>query len=259
MFDQGVAQKVWVIDQYYATWAELGESQTESELLFTINCKRNRKETVNIVNNICSFSLLRPTPLHSTPLYHSLLLARAICNFPYFIRIHFINIRRGRRVGFGAPEWLVDCGGWQGEVGGCIIRAGSLGNLRPLLAETFSLISSRHHPYVGQGARFWLGFCFGFGFGSVRFGLVWFGSHQRRTTQKVLGQWQRQEAAEGAGSQALAQWQAETGKCFFTIKMMDDIINNVGVRPNRGFPVVVYFDINEIPLSFILSALIFGH
>jgi len=28
---------------------------------------------------------------------------------------------------------------------------------------------------VGQGARFWLGFCFGFGFGSVRFGLVWFG------------------------------------------------------------------------------------
>jgi len=73
MFDQGVAQKVWVIDQYYATWAELGESQTESELLFTINCKRNRKETVNIVNNICSFSLLRPTPLHSTPLLSTIL------------------------------------------------------------------------------------------------------------------------------------------------------------------------------------------
>lgn len=33
---------------------------------------------------------------------------------------------------------------------------------------------------------------------------------------------------------------------------MDDIINNVGVRPNRGFPVVVYFDINEILLSFLV-------
>lgn len=51
-----------------------------------------------------------------------------------------------------------------------------------------------------------------------------------------------------------AQAQAETGKCFFTIKMMDDIINNVGVRPNRGFPVVVYFDINEI----LLSSFVFG-
>lgn len=35
---------------------------------------------------------------------------------------------------------------------------------------------------------------------------------------------------------------------------MDDIINNVGVRPNRGFPVVVYFDINEI----LLSSFVFG-
>jgi len=51
-----------------------------------------------------------------------------------------------------------------------------------------------------------------------------------------------------AGAGRRAQAQAETGKCFFTIKMMDDIINNVGVRPNRGFPVVVYFDINEILL-----------
>lgn len=35
---------------------------------------------------------------------------------------------------------------------------------------------------------------------------------------------------------------------------MDDIINNVGVRPNRGFPVVVYFDINEILLSFVFGS-----
>lgn len=35
---------------------------------------------------------------------------------------------------------------------------------------------------------------------------------------------------------------------------MDDIINNVGVRPNRGFPVVVYFDINEIILSFVFGS-----
>lgn len=56
--------------------------------------------------------------------------------------------------------------------------------------------------------------------------------------------------ARSCGVGGRAQAQAETGKCFFTIKMMDDIINNVGVRPNRGFPVVVYFDINEILLSF---------
>jgi len=53
---------------------------------------------------------------------------------------------------------------------------------------------------------------------------------------------------DGKMGRTQAQAQAETGKCFFTIKMMDDIINNVGVRPNRGFPVVVYFDINEILL-----------
>lgn len=58
--------------------------------------------------------------------------------------------------------------------------------------------------------------------------------------------------ARSCGVGGRAQAQAETGKCFFTIKMMDDIINNVGVRPNRGFPVVVYFDINEILLSFFL-------
>lgn len=38
---------------------------------------------------------------------------------------------------------------------------------------------------------------------------------------------------------------------------MDDIINNVGVRPNRGFPVVVYFDINEILLSFLVPFFVF--
>lgn len=38
---------------------------------------------------------------------------------------------------------------------------------------------------------------------------------------------------------------------------MDDIINNVGVRPNRGFPVVVYFDINEILLSFLVPFFLF--
>lgn len=39
---------------------------------------------------------------------------------------------------------------------------------------------------------------------------------------------------------------------------MDDIINNVGVRPNRGFPVVVYFDINEILLSSFVFGSFFG-
>jgi len=109
----------------------------------------------------------------------------------------------------------------------------------------------------GAGARFWLGFPL-VQFGSVRFGLF------ASATNDTKSPWPMTAAGASrrswlTGSQALAQWQAETGKCFFTIKMMDEIINNVGVRPNRGFPVVVYFDINEIPLSFFLSALIFGH
>lgn len=70
--------------------------------------------------------------------------------------------------------------------------------------------------------------------------------------------WPMTAAAAVARSRAPAQAQAETGKCFFTIKMMDDIINNVGVRPNRGFPVVVYFDINEILLFSPFLLLIFA-
>jgi len=65
----------------------------------------------------------------------------------------------------------------------------------------------------------------------------------RAKSQEQGARWE-----DGKMGRTQAQAQAETGKCFFTIKMMDDIINNVGVRPNRGFPVVVYFDINEILL-----------
>lgn len=96
---------------------------------------------------------------------------------------------------------------------------------------------------MGQGLSF--------GRASVRFASVASATNDTKSPWPMTAPGVRRRSRL-TGSQALAQWQAETGKCFFTIKMMDDIINNVGVRPNRGFPVVVYFDINEIPLSFFL-------